>query len=141
MVANSKGPAYPRDLAGYAGQPPAVRWPGAARVALQFVLNVEEGGESCVLHGDAASEILLSEIIGATPFEGARHMSMESIYEYGSRAGAWRILDLFKARRLPLTIFAVARKSALDARPAEGTAAGDRRHSVSVVPRQPPQDE
>ncbi len=67
MVANSKGPAYPRDLAGYAGQPPAVRWPGAARVALQFVLNVEEGGESCVLHGDAASEILLSEIVCNLP--------------------------------------------------------------------------
>ena len=85
-----------------------MRWPGAARVAVQFVLNVEEGGESCLLHGDGASEAFLSEIVGAAPFVGARHLSMESIYEYGSRAGAWRILDLFKARGLPLTVFAVA---------------------------------
>jgi allantoinase len=100
--------SYPRDLGGYAGAPPLVRWPGDARVAVQFVLNIEEGGENCVLHGDAASEAFLSEIIGAQPFEGARHMSMESIYEYGSRAGAWRILDLFRAHGLPLTVFAVA---------------------------------
>jgi putative urate catabolism protein len=99
---------YPRDLAGYAGNPPKFSWPGGARVAVQFVLNVEEGGESCVLHGDTASEMFLSEIIGAQPFEGARHMSMESIYEYGSRAGVWRILELFKANGLPLTVFAVA---------------------------------
>jgi putative urate catabolism protein len=99
---------YPRDLAGYAGAPPQARWPGDARVAVQFVLNTEEGGENCVLHGDTASEAFLSEIIGAQPFEGARHMSMESIYEYGSRAGAWRILDLFRAHCLPLTVFAVA---------------------------------
>ncbi len=99
---------YPRDLTGYAGDPPAVRWPGGARVAVQFVLNVEEGGENCVLHGDAASEIFLSEIIGAAAFEGRRHLSMESIYEYGSRAGVWRILDLFRERELPLTVFAVA---------------------------------
>jgi len=99
---------YPRDLLGYAGDPPAARWPGGARVAVQFVLNVEEGGENCILHGDAASEAFLSEIIGAQPFPGARHMSMESIYEYGSRAGVWRILDLFRAHGLPLTVFAVA---------------------------------
>jgi putative urate catabolism protein len=99
---------YARDLAGYAGAPPQARWPGGARVAVQFVLNVEEGGENCVLHGDAASETFLSEIIGALPFEHGRNMSMESIYEYGSRAGAWRILDLFRAHGLPLTVFAVA---------------------------------
>ena len=99
---------YPRDLAGYANKQPGVVWPGNARIAVQFVLNVEEGGENCVLHGDAASEIFLSEIIGAQPFENARHMSMESIYEYGSRAGVWRILDLFAANGLPLTVFAVA---------------------------------
>jgi putative urate catabolism protein len=99
---------YPRDLTGYAGDPPAARWPNEARVAVQFVLNIEEGGENCVLHGDAASEAFLSEIIGAQPREGARHMSMESIYEYGPRAGAWRILDLFRERGLPLTVFAVA---------------------------------
>ena len=99
---------YPRDLAGYAGAPPEAKWPGGARLAVQFVLNIEEGGENCVLHGDAASEAFLSEIIGAQPFENARHMSMESIYEYGSRAGVWRILDLFRAHGLPLTVFAVA---------------------------------
>ncbi len=99
---------YPRDLAGYKGQPPHANWPNNARIALQFVLNIEEGGENCVLHGDQASETFLSEIIGAAPFEHARHMSMESLYEYGSRAGAWRIFDLFKAHGLPITIFAVA---------------------------------
>jgi putative urate catabolism protein len=100
--------SYPRDLAGYAGDPPKVAWPGGARLAVQFVLNIEEGGENCVLHGDAASEAFLSEIIGAQPFEGGRNMSMESIYEYGARAGAWRILDEFRAHGLPLTVFAVA---------------------------------
>ena len=99
---------YPRDLTGYGGVQPGVEWPGGARVAVQFVLNIEEGGENCVLHGDNASEMFLSEIIGAQPFENARHMSMESIYEYGPRAGAWRILDLFKAHGLALTVFAVA---------------------------------
>lgn len=99
---------YGRDLAGYAGSPPPVRWPGSARIAVQFVLNVEEGSENCILHGDAGSEAFLSEIIGAQSFAGARHMSMESIYEYGSRAGVWRILDLFRANGLPLTVFAVA---------------------------------
>ena len=102
------GDKYPRDLKGYGSVVPNADWPGGARVAVQFVLNIEEGSENCVLHGDPASETFLSEIIGATPFEGARHMSMESIYEYGSRAGAWRILDLFRAHGLPLTIFAVA---------------------------------
>jgi allantoinase len=99
---------YPRDMAGYAGSPPVVMWPGGAKIAVQFVLNLEEGGENCVLHGDIASETFLSEIIGAKPFEGARHMSMESIYEYGSRAGVWRILDLFKSYGFPLTTFTVA---------------------------------
>ena len=95
-------------MTGYAGNPPLANWPGGARVAVQFVLNYEEGGESCVLHGDGASETFLSEIIGATPYEGARHLSMESIYEYGARAGVWRILDLFRDRQVPLTVFAVA---------------------------------
>ena len=98
---------YPRDLVGYGRNPPHARWPGGARVALQFVLNVEEGGENCVLHGDAASEAFLSEIIGAQSYP-ARHLSMESIYEYGSRAGAWRILREFDRRGLPLTVFGVA---------------------------------
>jgi peptidoglycan/xylan/chitin deacetylase (PgdA/CDA1 family) len=78
---------YPRDLSGYGDTPPQAAWPNGARVAVQFVLNYEEGGENCVLHGDPASEVFLSEIIGAAAFDGARHMSMESIYEYGSRAG------------------------------------------------------
>ncbi|WP_306395915.1 allantoinase PuuE [Telluria beijingensis] len=99
--------AYPRDLAGYGCTPPHARWPGAARIALQFVLNYEEGAENCVLHGDPASETFLSEIIGASAFP-ARHMSMESLYEYGSRAGLWRLLRLFEDRRLPLTVFGVA---------------------------------
>jgi len=99
---------YPRDLNGYAGKQPSVKWPGNARIAVQFVLNIEEGGENCILHGDSASEMFLSEITGAQPFENARHMSMESIYEFGSRAGVWRILDLFRSHGLPLTVFAVA---------------------------------
>ena len=99
---------YPRDLIGYNAQPPHAHWPDNARIAIQFVLNYEEGGENCILHGDPASEMFLSEIIGAEPFQNARHMSMESIYEYGSRAGVWRILDLFRARKIPITLFAVA---------------------------------
>ncbi|KFI07189.1 allantoinase PuuE [Massilia sp. BSC265] len=98
---------YPRDLIGYGRKPPHPQWPGGARVALQFVLNYEEGGENCVLHGDPASETFLSEIIGAQAFP-MRHMSMESLYEYGSRAGLWRVLRLFEERALPLTVFGVA---------------------------------
>lgn len=100
-------PEYPRDLIGYAGRPPQANWPGKAKIAVQFVLNYEEGGENCVLHGDAHSETFLSEIIGAAPYP-SRHMSMESIYEYGSRAGLWRILREFERRGLPLTVFGVA---------------------------------
>jgi allantoinase len=99
--------AYPRDLIGYGRDLPHARWPDQARIAVQFVLNYEEGAENCVLHGDTASEQFLSEIVGATAFE-ARHMSMESIYEYGSRAGVWRILREFEQRKLPLTVFGVA---------------------------------
>ncbi|MFP5393330.1 MAG: allantoinase PuuE [Gammaproteobacteria bacterium] len=98
---------YPRDMIGYGRTPPHPMWPGHARVALQFVLNYEEGGENCVLHGDPASETFLSEIIGAQAFP-MRHMSMESLYEYGSRVGLWRVLRLFEERNLPLTVFAVA---------------------------------
>lgn len=104
----TNGPPYDRDLIGYGANLPVVQWPGGARIAVQFVLNYEEGGENCVLHGDAASETFLSEIIGAAAFENARHMSMESIYEYGSRAGVWRILGLFRERQIPLTVFGVA---------------------------------
>jgi putative urate catabolism protein len=98
---------YPRDLIGYGRNPPHPQWPGEARVALQFVLNYEEGAENNVLHGDPASETFLSEIIGAQAFS-MRHMSMESLYEYGSRAGLWRILRMFEQRGLPLTVFGVA---------------------------------
>jgi putative urate catabolism protein len=98
---------YPRDLIGYGNRPPRANWPGDARIAVQFVLNYEEGGENCVLHGDAASESFLSEIVAAQPLAGQRHLSMESIYGYGSRVGAWRVLDLFQRRGIPLTIFAV----------------------------------
>ena len=100
--------SYPRDLVGYGRNPPDPRWPGKARVAVQFVLNYEEGGENCVLHGDAASEAFLSEITGAAPLKGVRHMNMESIYEYGSRAGFWRLWRLFGERGMPLTVYGVA---------------------------------
>jgi len=99
--------SYPRDLCGYGASPPDPRWPGGARLALQIVLNYEEGGENCVLHGDAASEAFLSEIINAEPREGVRHMSMESIYEYGSRVGVWRLEKLFERYQVPVTVFAV----------------------------------
>lgn len=99
---------YPRDLIGYGANPPHPQWPGGARIAIQMVLNYEEGGENSILHGDEGAETFLSEIINAAPVIGARHMSMESIYEYGSRAGAWRLLRLFRKYDLPVTVFAVA---------------------------------
>src|SRR3954447_9055049 len=86
---------YPRDLVGYGRSPPKPRWPGGARIAVQFVINYEEGGENCILHGDAASEAFLSEIVGAPALAGVRNMNMESIYEYGSRAGFWRLWRVF----------------------------------------------
>lgn len=99
---------YPRDLRGYGATPPQAAWPGGARVAVQFVINYEEGGESCILHGDPASEAFLSEIVGAQPLPGVRHLNMESLYEYGSRAGFWRLHRLFTRRGLPVTVFGVA---------------------------------
>ena len=99
---------YPRDLLGYGRTPPEPRWPGEAYLALQFVINYEEGGENCILHGDSASEAFLSEIVGAEPWPGQRHMNMESIYEFGARAGFWRLWRLFGERKLPLTVFGVA---------------------------------
>ncbi len=106
MTYDSTAP-YPRDLAGYGRTPPHPQWPGQARVALQFVLNYEEGGENSVLHGDAGSEQFLSEMFNPPAFPD-RHLSMESIYEYGSRAGVWRILREFEKRGLPLTVFGVS---------------------------------
>ncbi len=106
MTYDSTAP-YPRDLVGYGRRPPHARWPGQARIALQFVLNYEEGGENSVLHGDAGSEQFLSEMFNPASYP-ARHLSMEGIYEYGSRAGVWRILREFERRGLPLTVFGVA---------------------------------
>lgn len=97
---------YPRDLIGYGRAATDPRWPERSRLALQFVLNYEEGGESCILHGDRTSEVFLSEIIGAQAYE-ARHLSMESLYEYGSRVGFWRLWHLFTEREMPLTVFGV----------------------------------
>ena len=100
--------SYPRNLIGYGRTPPHANWPGNARIAVQIVLNYEEGGENCVLHGDNASETFLSEMIGAPAIYGARHISMESIYEYGSRAGFWRLHRMLTERNIPVTVFAVA---------------------------------
>ena len=100
--------SYPRDMVGYGRTPPHPRWPGNARIAVQFVINYEEGGENSVLHGDKASEAFLSEIVGAEPIAGMRHMNMESLYEYGSRAGFWRLHRLFGSRRIPVTVYGVA---------------------------------
>ncbi len=100
--------SYPRDMVGYAAHPPAANWPHRARVAVQFVINYEEGGENNILHGDPASEAFLSEIVGAQPYPKVRHFNMESMYEYGSRAGFWRLHRLFTEREIPVTVFAVA---------------------------------
>ncbi|CAD1786566.1 allantoinase PuuE [Xanthomonas euroxanthea] len=97
-----------RDLVGYGATPPAVQWPGGARIAVQFVINYEEGAESCVLNGDAGSEAFLSEMVGTQAQPGARAMAMESLYEYGSRAGFWRLHRLFTTRNVPVTVFGVA---------------------------------
>ncbi|MGR3273210.1 allantoinase PuuE [Thalassococcus profundi] len=99
---------YPRDMTGYGATPPDPQWPDGARVAVQFVLNYEEGGENSVLHGDAASEAFLSDIPGAAPWPGQRHWNMESIYDYGARAGFWRLHRLFTGAGIPLTIYGVA---------------------------------
>ncbi len=99
---------YPRDLVGYGNKPPVAEWPNNAKIAIQFVINYEEGSENCVLHGDHASEAFLSEIVGAQAHAGVRHMNMESIYEYGSRVGFWRLHKLFTQRELPVTVFGVA---------------------------------
>ena len=118
----------PRDLVGYGPNPPDPAWPGGARIAVQLVLNYEEGGESCVLHGDAGAETFLSDIIGAAPVPGARHMNMESLYEYGSRAGVWRLLRLFETYGLPVTVFAVA--TALERNPTVAEAALKAGHEI-----------
>jgi putative urate catabolism protein len=125
----TSGDAYPRDMIGYGANPPDPRWPGDARIALQIVVNYEEGAENAVLHGDPASETFLSEIIGAAAFEGRRHMSMESLYEYGSRAGFWRLMRLFQDRGLPVTMFAVG--MALERNPDAARAMVDLGHEIA----------
>ncbi len=114
---------YPRNLQGYGGNPPFADWPGGAPVAVSLVLNYEEGGENCILHGDAASEGFLSEIPNAAPWPGQRHWNMESVYEYGARAGFWRLRDLFVSRGVPVTVYGVA--SALARSPAQVAAMQD----------------
>jgi allantoinase len=120
---------YPRDMAGYGKNPPQANWPGGARVALQIVLNYEEGAENTVLHGDPASETFLSDIVGAVPFVGKRHMSMEWLYEYGSRAGFWRLMRLFEERKIPITVFAVA--MALERNPDAARAMVEAGHEIA----------
>ena len=120
--------SYPRDLIGYGSTPPDANWPGSAQLALQFVINYEEGGENSIVHGDTGSEAFLSEIIGAESWPGQRHPSMESIYEYGSRVGVWRLLKLFKQKQLPLTVFAVG--MALERNPAVADMALEHGHEI-----------
>jgi putative urate catabolism protein len=119
---------YPRDLVGYGRNPPHAHWPGGARIAVQFVLNYEEGGENCVLHGDAASEQFLSEMFNPAAYPD-RHLSMEGIYEYGSRVGVWRLLREFERRGLPLTVFGVA--SALQRHPEVTAALTELGHEIA----------
>lgn len=126
MTTNSN---YPRDLIGYGQNPPDPAWPNCARLALQFVINYEEGGENSILHGDAASESFLSEIIGAEPLLGVRNLNMESMYEYGARAGFWRLHRLFVERNLPVTVYAVA--MALERNPDAGKAMVEARWEVA----------
>src|SRR5438105_6028913 len=120
---------YPRDLAGYGPTPPDAKWPGAARIALQFVLNYEEGGERSVLHGDAGSEQFLSEMFNPASYAD-RHLSMKSLYEYGARAGVWRILREFERRALPLTVFAVG--MALERHPEAASAFAALGHEIAA---------
>lgn len=119
---------YPRNLIGYGNTPPHPHWPDKARIAISFVLNYEEGGERCILHGDSESEAFLSEMPGAQPLQGVRNMSMESCYEYGSRAGVWRLLKLFDKYDIPLTIFAVA--MAVERNPAVAKAMVEAGHEI-----------
>src|ERR1700733_3524362 len=104
MSANDNA-AYPRDLVGYGRTPPDPKWPGGARIAVQFVVNYEEGGENCILHGDTGSEAFLSEIVGTQAWPGQRHMSIEAIYEFGPRVGFWRLWRMFTSRDMPVTAF------------------------------------
>lgn len=120
---------YPRDMVGYGPNPPTAQWPNGAKIAVQFVVNYEEGGENNILHGDEASEAFLSEIVGADPWPGERHLNMESIYEYGSRAGVWRLARLFEQRNLHFTVFTVG--MALERNPDAVRALKDAGHEIA----------
>src|SRR5262245_1682770 len=121
--------AYPRDLVGYGKNPPDPDWPGSNRLALQFVINYEEGAERCILHGDESSEVLLAESDATEPVLGTRDLEVESVYEYGARAGFWRLLRLFGERSLPVTFFAVG--MALERNPAAARAMVDAGHEIA----------
>ena len=120
---------YPRDMIGYGRTPPHANWPGGARIAVQIIFAYEEGGENCILHGDAASEAFLSEIVGAQPLVGVRNMNMESIYEYGSRVGFWRLLRLFEERKINTTVLAIG--MALERHPEAAAAMIEGGHEVA----------
>ena len=107
IISDFNQDTYPRDLKGYADKPPKANWPGGAKIAVQFVLNIEEGAENSVIHGDAQSERFLSDVLGTPEFNN-RHQSIESAFEYGSRVGVWRVLDTFKEYGLPITTFTCA---------------------------------
>jgi allantoinase len=119
---------YPRDLIGYGRTPPDPRWPGGARLALQIVMNYEEGGERSILHGDAEAEAFLQEVVGAQPLRGVRNLQVESIYEYGSRAGFWRLMRMFAERDIRISVFAVA--MALERHPEAAAAIVEAGHEV-----------
>ena len=117
---------YQRDMLGYGANPPKAKWPNQARIAVQFVINYEEGGENCILHGDEASEAFLSEIVGAAAWPDQRHWNMESIYEYGTRAGFWRLHRLFTELEMPATVYGVATALARRSEAWHRTAVGQR---------------
>jgi len=119
---------YPRDLIGYGKRTPDPKWPGGARLALQIVMNYEEGGERSILHGDSESESFLHEVVATEPLPGVRNMNVESTYEYGSRAGFWRLLRMFADRKIPITVYAVA--MALERHPAAAAAIIEAGHEV-----------
>jgi putative urate catabolism protein len=120
--------SYPRDLIGYGRRTPDPKWPGGARLALQIVMNYEEGGERSILHGDAESESFLHEVVATEPLPGVRNLNVESTYEYGSRAGFWRLLRMFAERNIPITVYAVA--MALERHPAAAAAIVEAGHEV-----------
>ena len=120
---------YPRDMIGYGRNPPHANWPNGARIAVQIIFAYEEGGENCILHGDAASEAFLSEIVGAQPLVGVRNVNMESIYEYGSRVGFWRLLRLFEERKINTTVLAIG--MALERHPEAAAAMIEGGHEVA----------